>query len=164
MKTIHRTILLAAFAMWFGGFGFYVSIVVPIGTDVLGSAIEQSVITRRVTVWINVFNAIALVPLLIESVVTWNRSGAVRRWLQLAMIVIIAGGLVVLLIVHPILDAMFDEANVSVNDSARFYNMHRIYLWTSTLQWIAAWLWLLLVAYGWQREAALPVPPSAPTG
>ena len=164
MKTIHRTILLAAFAMWFGGFGFYVSIVVPIGTDVLGSAIEQSVITRQVTVWINVFNAIVLVPMLIESVVTWNRSGAVRRWLQLVMVVIIAGGLVVLLIVHPILDAMFDEANVAVSDSGRFYNMHRIYLWTSTVQWIAAWAWLPLVVFGWQRNPGWAGSEAAPVG
>ena len=38
---LFRVFLIAAFAMWFGGFGFYVSFVVPIGNEVLGSAFGQ---------------------------------------------------------------------------------------------------------------------------
>ncbi len=140
---------MAAFAMWFGGFGLYVSIVVPIGTDVLGSALEQGVITRQVTVWINIFNAISVAAMILESVVSWKDSTALCRTTQLVTLVIVAVSLAVLFYVHPILDRMFDAEAKSVSDSVQFYNMHRIYLWTSTVQWIAAWVWLFFTMRIW---------------
>ena len=140
--------------MWFGGFGFYVSIVVPIGTDILGSALEQGVITRRVTVWINIFNAIAIGTMLLESLVSWNRISGWGRITQVSTLVIISISLAILLYVHPILDGMFDVDAKSVDDSVRFYNMHRIYLWTSTVQWLAAWIWLYVTIRNWTRPTA----------
>ncbi len=79
MLTIYRTLLLASFAMWFGGFGFYVSIVVPVGTDVLGSSLNQGMITRQVTQWINIFAGIAVAMMLLESFLSWKELPAMLR-------------------------------------------------------------------------------------
>jgi hypothetical protein len=57
---IRRFLVIAALMFWQGGFTFYAAIVVPIGTEVLGSAAEQALITRRVTWQINMTGAVAL--------------------------------------------------------------------------------------------------------
>src|SRR5262245_48274036 len=58
-----RFLVLAALMFWQGGFFLYAGVVVPIGTEVLGSASEQARITRRVTVWLNWTAVVALVPM-----------------------------------------------------------------------------------------------------
>lgn len=148
----HRVLLIACFATWFGGFGFYVSIVVPIGTDVLGSALEQGLITRRVTYWLNVFGGLALASMLVESIVTWRTSkNSMKLWsLGLCIFMIVAQ--VALFVLHPMLDAMIDVEAKAVSESAKFYQLHRVYLWASTFQWIAAWGWLVLLVVGLERR------------
>ena len=54
---LRRLLVLAAFAFWQGGFTFYAAVVVPVGTEVLGSSMEQGSITRRVTVYLNMAGA-----------------------------------------------------------------------------------------------------------
>ena len=89
MNLIFRSLLLAAFAIWFGGFTFYVSFVVPVGTDVLGTAMEQGMITRRVTVYLNYIGILALVLMLVEPLVngklTQGRLGRTKTILSLLM-------------------------------------------------------------------------------
>ena len=55
---LRRFLVFQAFLLWQGGFLFYTAVVVPIGTDVLGSALVQGLITRRVTDWMNLFGAV----------------------------------------------------------------------------------------------------------
>src|SRR5689334_22865465 len=57
---VRRFAVLAALMFWQGGFTFYAGVVVPIGTDVFGSAAGQAGITRRVAWYINVSGAAAL--------------------------------------------------------------------------------------------------------
>lgn len=50
-----RTFLLfQAWLAWQGGFFFYAAVVVPIGSDVLGSPITQGFVTQEVTRWLNI--------------------------------------------------------------------------------------------------------------
>ncbi len=150
-KTIYRTLLLACFSMWFGGFGFYVSIVVPIGTDILGSARNQGMITQQVTDWLNLFAGIAVVAMLLESYVSWKSCAGFSKWWLLSFSVLVGvllGGLVWL---HPVLDAMIDPNDMEISDEAKFYQLHRLYLWLSTIQWIAAWAWLIVLSFRWSR-------------
>ena len=151
-STLLRTFVLAAFAMWFGGFGFYVSIVVPIGTEVLGSAMDQGMITRQVTVWLNIFCAIALVAMFADLLVTWSGSSAAVRWSLSGLSLVILVLLVALFILHPMLDRMIDVESKTTSDAALFYNLHRVYLWASTIQWMAAWAWLLIWVSEWVRS------------
>lgn len=149
---LHRILLIASFATWFGGFGFYVSIVVPIGTDVLGSPFAQGMITRLVTPWINIFGGIAFAFMLVEVIVSWRRASYWYRFSQLGLWLIMVSALIALAILHPALDGMIDLNAESVSDSSKFYDLHRVYLWVSTVQWIAAWLWLILLMFNWRAK------------
>src|SRR5947209_19521490 len=60
MVVVRGFLLLWLLMFWLGGFTFYAAVVVPIGTEVLGSAADQGWITRRVTPWLNVAGAVAL--------------------------------------------------------------------------------------------------------
>src|SRR3954471_15293662 len=104
MTLFRRALLVFALMFWQGGFTFYSAVVVPIGTDVLGSAAEQGWITRRVTVWLNVAGAVAL-PVwawdLAASPVPTRRRQAVR-WLLWG---VMAAALGLLFWLHPQLDA-----------------------------------------------------------
>ena len=152
MQTIHRTIVIACFAMWFGGFGFYVSIVVPIGTDVLGSARHQGMITQLVTQWINIFSAIAFVAMTLELLLNWKRLSRNLRYSQLGLVLFMIAALVGLVALHPLLDAMINREDQTISDEGKFYQLHRAYLWLSTVQWIAAWLWLIVLLSGWRHR------------
>ena len=150
--TIHRILLIATFAIWFGGFGFYVSIVVPIGNEVLGSDFAQGMITRRVTHWLNLFSGIAFATMLLESRLSWRTTKTGMRYTLLGLCLIMIGCLIALILLHPMLDQMIDDEAGSVTDSGEFYHLHRIYLWVSTVQWIAAWFWLISVVFNWRRQ------------
>lgn len=143
-RIILRTILVASFAMWFGGFGFYVSFVVPIGNEVLGSNFEQGLITRRATIPLNYLGVIAVFTMLIESAATWrNNRKPILKKVQFSMVLIMSVMLIALFWLHPQIDAFVDRDIHEISgDYDQFYWLHRLYLWASTIQWIAAWVWL----------------------
>ncbi|MEM7453720.1 MAG: DUF4149 domain-containing protein [Planctomycetota bacterium] len=136
-----RAFTLATFAVWFGGLTFYMAWVVPIGTDELGSAFAQGMITRRVTSHINVLAAVALLVMLGDALV--NREPV--RWrkrtklISILLMMLMGGGLFWM---HPQIDALIDLNERSITDYDLFYFRHRVYLWITTIQWIAAWFWL----------------------
>ena len=156
MLIFQRVLLIATFAMWFGGFGFYASVVVPIGTDILGAAIEQGAITQRVTVWINILSGVALIAMAIESATRWKQMKPTTRWIMLGINLGIAGCLTALIYLHPILDGMFDSSELLIRDSKQFYRFHQAYLWTSTLQWLLGWAWLAVLISSWTWQATKP--------
>ncbi len=142
---------MASFAIWFGGFGFYASIVVPIGTGVLGSARRQGLITQQVTDWLNLVCLIAVVLMATDLAFGWR--GANRRSLGLLACVLSIGGMLLwLAILHGMLDSMIDEAQGRIADRARFYLLHRYYLWISSVQWFVGWIWLALALDTWRRS------------
>ena len=140
-----RIVALACFAVWIGGFTFYASVVVPIGTDVLGSKTTQGLITQRVT---NVLNIVCSLTLIVMAIEAWWSGGARSRRTNLIVgttIGVIALGLIALACIHPILDGEIDVEHEGVQDEPRFYGWHRVYLWVSTLQWLAGWCWLIAI-------------------
>src|SRR4051794_40597073 len=102
MTICRRSLVLAALMFWQGGFTFYAAIVVPVGTEGLGSAAEQALITRRGTWSINVRGAVALGVFAGEGAAT--RRGRRGRWLTW---LVMAAALAVLVVLRGRLDAMF---------------------------------------------------------
>src|SRR5690242_20720914 len=113
MRFLRRFLVLAALMFWQGGFVFYAGVVVPIGTEVLGSSQEQGRITRRVAVWLNWTGAAALIPVGWDAYVDRrNRSarrGRIMTWL------VMMGAQVVLFRLYPTLDAMFDPEAMHIS-------------------------------------------------
>jgi hypothetical protein len=147
-----RFLSLVAFAFWQGGFTFYAAVVVPTGTEVLGSAAAQGFITRHVTVWLNVSGAVAVPILLWDAAATrpFRRS-------RIAAALLLAAGLVALAILHPRLDSLLDPINERVRNRHDFTPMHRTYLWISTVQWAVAVVYLILTPLAWRKMDRSPV-------
>jgi hypothetical protein len=139
MTLLRRFLLFQAFMLWQGGFLFYTSFVVPVGTRVLGSAEGQGRITARVTESLNVCGVVALALMLWDVVV---RRGQARFVLWFVMAAIQAW----LFHLHAELDARMDAERTFVVKRDEFYGLHRLYLIASTVQWVAglAWMWLAL--------------------
>ena len=54
MTLLRRFLVLAGIMFWQGGFTFYAAVVIHIGKGVLGSHLQQGLITRHVTNYLNV--------------------------------------------------------------------------------------------------------------
>ncbi len=133
MVLVRRFLLLWLLMFWLGGFTFYAAVVVPIGTEVLGSSFEQGWITRRVTNWLNVAGAVALTGW------AWDIAAdpaptRLRQRLRWLLWLLLAIGLVVLVVLHPRMDAILDGETWRA-ERGTFRTLHRIYLWVSTAQW-----------------------------
>lgn len=169
MTLLRRFLVIQILALWQGGFLFYASFVVPTGTEVLGSATAQGVITARVT---NALNACGLVAL---ALLAWDiaaardpsaRRTSARWWLWTAALAC----QFLLLFFHMVLVAFMDPGQRYVVIRRPFYPIHRIYLWTSTVQWAVclglAWLALRAWSAGSRIEGGVTAnaTSSAPTG
>jgi hypothetical protein len=145
---LRRFLALQALLVWQGGFLFYASVVVPVGTDVLGSSAAQGVVTQRVTTWLNRIGVVAL------AVLAWDVSATPSfrrtRWATWGGT---AALLAVLFFLHAVLDANFDPAHRSSPDPAAFRLVHGAYLWVSTAQWLVG------LAFGWWTVKAWASPP-----
>ncbi len=157
-----RYLALAALFFWQGGFTFYAAVVVPVGQDVLGTHFEQGLITRGVTVYLNLAGAVALLPLVWDAVGTRD-SSAWRRRLRLLLWLGMAAALVALYRLHPLVDQYLELDSHNLTDRRAFRHYHRLYLWVSTVQWGFALVYLLLTLLAWRAEdrrglLALPNP------
>ena len=148
MKILLRLIVILAFSAWQGGFFFYATFVVPIGSDVLESAALQGAVTQRVSNWLNVLGVIALVLLAVDQIAV--RPLRKPRW-GVWLVTLLCH--LYQLALHPWLDSQFDPATLTIKDRPRFYFWHETYLTVAGVQWFACLIaiWLLLVA--WHRES-----------
>ena len=121
-----RLFLLLVWAAWWGGLCFYAVVVVPIGTELIGS-VEQGFITQRVTQWHNGLSGLFLVSLLIEA----SRSRRRELW---AIVVVLAIIDIALVVWHAKLTGMMDFKQQAVPGS--FYAQHAIYLWITAAEWL----------------------------
>jgi len=142
---LRRFLLLQAFLLWQGGFLFYAGVVVPIGTELLGSPILQGQITQQVTHWLNGFGAVWAVLFAWDVAATRDpkRRRRVSRWLGWAGCVALLLGL---LLLHQEMDAILTQYDEPVY--ATFRRFHIAYLWFSTFHW------LITVVLAWQTLAA----------
>ncbi|MEE2641283.1 MAG: hypothetical protein VX768_11705 [Planctomycetota bacterium] len=153
-----RVLLLAVFAVWFGGFTFYAAAVVPIGTEVLGSSRTQGFVTQRVTDVLNATGGFAILLMMVDWLTFSRATGHRLKRPQLAAILLLVTTWVLLVLIHPGLDSLLEPEHEHVENEIRFYNLHRFYLWISTVQWLLCWVYLGLLLRGWTT-----VPPLHPS-
>src|SRR5262245_54173680 len=127
---------------------FYALFVVPTGGET-----EQGFITQRVSTIINLCGMVALAVLLGNAAASWRSIG---RFAKLALSVTwlaMATAQVVLLLVHPRLDALLDVASHSVVEPSSFHHLHEFYLSVTTIQWSAGLLHLVAMLAVWSLDA-----------
>jgi len=138
MVVLRRWLLIQSFLLHQGGFLFYSAVVVPIGTEQLGSALLQGLITQRVTWWLNLFGLIWLL------VAAWDiRAEVAMRRKRVVVWLLRTLTAVALILLHHEMAAWIDQERETIVDRSAFRLRHVIYLWLSTLDWtlglLAAW-------------------------
>lgn len=110
---------------------------VPIGSTVLGTT-TQGFVTRLVTNAINASVAVSVVALSWEI---WAGGVDRTRFAQRCLVLLtlcVAACVVVLASLHPQMERLLVAETLEVKQPERFYALHRIYLWVSTLQWLCS--------------------------
>jgi hypothetical protein len=145
----YRFLLIALFAIWWGGFTFYALCVVPIGHEILHSKFRQGLITQRVSQTLNLLGIITLCACVLEHFVCSRVRGAESRrnagdlrTVEIACWAAMALSLTTLIYLHGHMDTLL--ATLAENSDERFYRLHRAYLLISSLQWLAGALYLFL--------------------
>ncbi len=144
-------LLLMLLAFSFGGFTFYAAVVVPIGGDVF-DATAQGFITRRVTHMINAASALTLAALIWEGFAARSMRRLWENRIYFGCCAIYGVCLTALVLLHPSMDELLDESNFSIDQPAHFYKLHRIYLWTSTAQWISTIVLIWIICQSRQQN------------
>jgi hypothetical protein len=157
MTTARRFLLLQGLLVWQGGFLFYTSFVVPVGTEVLGSGAAQGVITARVTDALNVLGVVwlALAAWDLNYTADPGRRRTAARWWCWAVALLCQG---LLFYLHLLMDAFMDPGRTRVVVRPLFYPAHRAYLWASTVQWLACLVFAGLTLSAWRAEDRGGVP------
>ena len=148
---LRRFLVVQLLLLWQGGFLFYVAVVVPTGTRVLGSAAAQGMITAQVTDVLNVIGAVGLAVVALDLALArdpaWRRTYA--RWWCWGIVFACQG---LLFVFHQLLDAFMDPGRTQVVINPPFYPVHRMYLWASTVQWFACLVLTWLSIWAWRAE------------
>ena len=134
VATVRYFFALAAITLWLGGLTFYAAFVVPIGSSIHGS-MQQGLVTQVVTNRLNVVGVVAI------GLLGWQCWSVRSWWLRGTWCLLVAVQLA-LFAAHLPLDAMLDAEQVSVTDPDQFYQLHRVYLILTTVQWLAGTLHL----------------------
>lgn len=156
LTLLRRYLVMAALLFWLGGFTFYATVVVHVGGRVY-SHLDQGFITRHVVDYLHLAAAAALPALAWDLACDPSRW---RKWLRLALLVILAATLGWLAWQTVQVDQHLDPEQFSLRDRAAFYVEHRRYLFGVTVQWIAGLASVALMLPAWraedQRRAPLP--------
>lgn len=147
MSAVRRWLAISLLAVWWGGFTFYSVVVVHTGHQVLRSKVRQGFITQQVTKQLNILGVVTLAVLFWEAL-AMRAEGRSALQFRVTMVTwaIMAATLVALFLLHPHMDALLDEGNRTVVDDEQFYRWHKWYLIVSTVQWLAGWTHLTLLA------------------
>jgi hypothetical protein len=144
-------LLLVSLMCWQGGFMFYGGVVVPVGARILGSEREQGFITQSVTNYLNLAGAVCLI-LFLEHLWHDRRRGVSKlEWVFWSFAVV---SLVVLAVIHRQMDQIVNAETSSIFDPDRFGRFHKMYIGTSSLQWVASLAMLFLTLTRWKRQDA----------
>ncbi len=146
---LRRYILLLVLALWMGGFTFYTLFVIPVGAKVLGSDRDQGFITEQVTNQLNYIGTGSL--LVLGALLFTERTEQKLRLLWLAWL-IMAALQAALFFIHSVIDRMLDPATRKIHDLGHFFNWHRTYMATASLQWLVALIYLWLAMHLWRKN------------
>ena len=132
-----RLICDAVWTFWFGGLTFYIAVVVPLGSRVIGSDV-QGEITAEVTFYLNLLAMLAAACVAIEARSPDRNRFPKTTWSLAATIAAITVGLIVL---RAVMLTRMPGAVMPVSDTLAeqrwsFYSLHRVDLWLTTLHWI----------------------------
>src|SRR5215207_8541202 len=86
---------------WQGGFTFYSAIVVPVGRGL--DAFHQSLVTQRVTHYLNAAGVVAVIVLVWEGMAAADSSTGRRRW-RWGLVAVMGVGMAILIPLHFHLD------------------------------------------------------------
>lgn len=150
MTSFRRFVVVQLLMLWQGGFLFYTSAVVPTGTELLGK-VGQGAITARVTDVLNAVGVVALAACALDLLLARDpsRRRTATRWVMWAVAVACQG---LLFYLHAVLESYMDPERRAVLVIPPFYPTHRVYLWTSTVQWAACLLFAWLTLRAWRAE------------
>ncbi|HQR06867.1 MAG TPA: hypothetical protein PLN21_08600 [Gemmatales bacterium] len=151
MKLLRRFCLLIAIMFWQGGFMFYGAVVVPVGSEVLGSHQAQGFVTRSVTNYLNLAGAVAIAIWMWELASARNNTVA-RQRLRWALWLVLPVTLGLLAWLHGVMDQQLDIESQKILDRERLRYLHAWYLNISTFQWASSLLLLALTLLNWQGE------------
>jgi hypothetical protein len=151
MTVVRRFLVLAALMFWQGGFTFYGAVVVHVGNEVLGSHLDQGLVTRSVTNYLNLAGVVALV-LWGWDIAAARDPSVRRRWLRWALWTVLVLTLGLLAWLHPRLDALIDLDSPGIIDRPHFRKLHAWYLDISTVQWAGSLLLTALTLLTWRSE------------
>lgn len=149
MTLIRRLLVVAAYAIWIGGLAFYGSVVIPIGTRVVGSHTVQGLVTTQVTWVVNLISIPALAVLLWNIVSERRHASRARRITLSATWGLMLAVQISLFVMHPVLNQMLDQQAGSVLDRPRFDLIHEAYIKLTAVQHMAGLVHLWFVLLGW---------------
>ena len=150
MTLIRRFLVLMAFAFWQGGFTFYAAVVAPTASEVLESPRERAMVSQKITRYINLAGAMALIPLAWDVGVSRDRA-AWRRWLRWFALLAMALSLAALLWLQFHFDALHIGDPYGLIELGDLPQDHW-YLWISIFQWECAMLYLVLTIQAWRCD------------
>jgi hypothetical protein len=145
-----RFVVVQTLLLWQGGFLFYSAVVVPAGTELLGR-VGQGAITARVTDTLNLVGAVCIGLLALELSLTRDPDSrrTTYRWWGWGVAFVCQW---LLLYFHLLLDAFMDADRRRVLLVPPFRLVHKMYLWTSTVQWVACLLLVWWTLRAWRAE------------
>jgi hypothetical protein len=150
MTLFRRIVVVLVLAFWQGGFTFYAAVVAPVGSEVLGSAPERGLISQKVTRYLNLAGAIALIPLAWDAAASRDRA-AWRRWLRWLALFAMTLSLVALLWLQFQFEALHIDDPYGLINLWDFPEDHW-YLWISVFLWECAMLYLVLTVQAWRFD------------
>ena len=150
MVGLVRFLFLLSFVLFWGGLTFYTGFVVRIIHDVVNDPMDGGMITQRVTVLLQVFGGVTVL-LMLGNALQISRS-CKKNGFALALCAGVLGAAVTgLLIVHGNLDAVIDVSAADVTDREVFTINHRRYNQLTTIEWIAALVYLPITIAAWRK-------------
>ena len=148
-STIRRMLLLLTLMFWQGGFMFYGGVVVPVGAEILRSDTKQGFVTQAVTNYLNVAGVVCLIVWL-EYLWHYRRKGvSSAEWWVWSMMAISLFGLAG---IHLQMDQILVAETTTVSDPKQFHLLHKMYIVTSSLQWLACLVLLFLTLQSWKQQ------------
>jgi hypothetical protein len=146
---LRRMIVLVSLMFWQGGFMFYGGVVVPVGARILGSETKQGFITQSVTNYLNLAGAVCLI-LWLEHLWHDRRNGVSK--LEWGLWSFIAVQLIALTGIHLKMDHLLNVDSLSIIDPVWFGRLHRLYIVTSSIQWLTSLILLFVVVLRWNQH------------